>query len=239
MKFTKLYQEQLLGPWALVDGSEFLPGSDAALDWSKSNTNPIWFDASLPVYYTYCPVLPLRFVIKGTVGAKGSQYSYLGITDLQPTKESFPLTIQSRRLGDKFVINVDALRNLPGYKNLAFKVSYTKSIIDVDKTALLSTDTKTAWPVYSYSSTVPVVDQLITGSGDVVVYEGYDAKITGDITIKIFVDGVQIQKLTPSLAVGKSLKATLTTNKVGWYDSGTLCVDYKDITVEQVIIPVN
>ena len=68
--------------------------------------------------------------------------------------------------------------------------------------------------------------------------DGYDAKITGDVTIKIFVDGTQIAKSTSSLVIGKALKIKLTTSKVGWYDSGILCIQYKDVEVETVTIDI-
>lgn len=223
-------------PWALIDGTEFLPGSAPALDWV--GFAPMWFSSSQQVYVTYCPVLPLRVVLKATVGAAGTSASYLGIWDGTPNAPSFPITVQDRRLGDKLTLNTDALTSLPGYTNLSFTVSYDKRIIDVNQTAMTSPATTTDWPVYVYSSTVPVVDQIVSGPGDVAVYDGLDAKIVGTITIKIHVDNTTITKAVPASEIGHGMKITLQTTKVGWDNSGIIGITENDITENAVSVDI-
>ena len=224
--------------WSLVDGSEFLPGSAPAIDW-KSGTNPVWISGD--VYVTYCPVLPLRVVLKATTGGAGTEVSYLGIHDVTPNAASFPIAVQDRRLGDVLTLNTDALTALPGYTNMSFDVVYTKSIIDVNQTALTSPVTTNAWPVYVYSSTTKVTTHLDATQllGYRTVYDGLDAKITDTITINIHVDNTTISKTTPAVGMGSGLKITLSTTKVGWYNSGTISVSENDITVSAVTVSVD
>jgi hypothetical protein len=227
--------------WSVIDGTEFLPGSKPALDWTgySIDAEPWWISG--PVYITYCPVLPMRVVLKATVGGFGTAPSYLGIWEGTPSASSFPITVMDRRLGDVLTLNTDALTALPGYSNMSFDVVYTKSIIDVSATEATSPVTTDAWPVYVYSSTPEVTTNLdaTKNLGDRTVYNGLDAKITGTITIKIKVDDTVITKTTPAVGLGYGLKITLSTTKVGWYDSGTIGVTENDIAVSTVEIPVN
>lgn len=227
--------------WSVVNGTEFLPGSAPALDWAgyTINTAPWWISGD--VYITYCPVLPMRVVLKATAGGFGTTPSYLGIWEGTPSASSFPITVIDRRLGDVLTLNTDALTALPGYSNMSFEVVYTTSIIDVAQTEATSPVTTSAWPVYVYSSTPEVTTSLdaTKNLGDRTVYDGLEAKITGTITIKIHVDNTVITKTTPAVGMGYGLKITLSTTKVGWYNSGWIGVTENDITVSTVDIPVN
>ncbi|HEY3390414.1 MAG TPA: hypothetical protein VGK38_12620 [Prolixibacteraceae bacterium] len=226
--------------WSVVDGTEFLPGSAPALDWTGYAIDGAawWFSGG--VYITYCPVLPMRVILKATEGGYGTTPSYLGIWDGTPDAALFPITIVDRRLGDVLTLDTDALTALPGYTNMSFDVIYTKNIIDVNETALTSPVTTTAWPVYVYSSTSEVTKHLDATKNlvDRIVYEGLDAKITGTITIKINVDNTTITKTTPAADLGNGLKLKLSTNKVGWYNSGTIGVTENDIVITTVDVPV-
>ena len=231
--------KQVTGGWAMIDGSEFLPGSAPALDWETYTTEgQWWFDKTQPVMITYCPVLPLRVVIKTTTGGQGTAVSYLGIHDFTPNAASFPIAVNNRRLGDVLTMNTDALTALPGYNYLSFTVSYTKSIIDIGETAMKSTNTDNFWPAFEYSSDVAVVNQPVVGSGPVVVYDGLDAKITGTITIKINVDNTTITKTLPASALGHGMAITLKTSAVGWYNSGTIGIKDKDIVMDLVDVDI-
>lgn len=238
------YRKYVTSSWEFVDGSEFLPGSAAALDWSTGNglNRSPWYANGTGVYVTYCPVLPMRFVSKATSGANGTAISYLGIYDFTPNANSFPITLNGRRLGDVLQINTDALTALPGYSNMSFDVTYTKNLIDVDGTIKNSTaDTKTGWPNYSYTGD-PIVDTAhLSGAGLGVqtIYDGLEYTITDTITVAINVDGTTIKKKTAAPGSDKGLKITLTTNKVGWYNSGIINLTDVDITVEEIEMPVN
>ena len=231
--------------WSVVNGSEFLPGSLPAVDWTgyAIDGSAWWFAAGTGVYITYCPTLPMRVILEATEGAYGSTPSYLGIWDGTPDQASFPITVYDKRLGDILTLNTDALTALPGYTNMSFDVVYTKNIIDVNQTALTSpVTTATSWPVYAYSLTTPNFTTTLDATKnklDRVVYEGLDAKITGTITINIHVDNTILHVSTPAAGMGNGLAITLSTNKVGWYNSGTIGVDEQDIVVNTVTIPVN
>jgi len=238
-----VYHAPVGGVMQKVDGSEFLPGSAPALDWingNAANPNGWEFSVSQPVHITYCPTIPLRLITKTKV-ADGT-VAYLGIKDVTPNQQSFPILMTGRRLGDVLTINTDALTRLPGYKNMHFEVIYVKSIINVDATASNSTPTDAGWPSYVYESgdpqtvTVPIAGNQ---SGDVTVYDGLDGKITGVITIKVYVDDTVITTTTNPVGIGFGLALTLTTDKVGFYDSGNMDITDKDITIERHYIGVN
>lgn len=227
------YKANGLG-WSKIDGSEFLPGSAPALDWATYTTiGQYWWTKATGVWITYCPVLPLRVVIRATEGNKGSAVSYLGIRDITPDAASFPISVVDRRLGDVLTLNTDALTALPGYSNLTFTVEYVKSTIDVMGTAMTSPPTDLAWPVYSYSNN-EVISKVVTGAGNQVVYDGLDAKITGTIKITITVDGTTIVKTVNAAPMGHGMAITLKTTKVGWYDSGVIGISDIDIVPDLV-----
>lgn len=225
--------------WSVVNGTEFLPGSAPALDWaSYVIDSPTWWFSG-GVYITYCPVLPMRVVIKATQGGYSTTPSYLGIWDGTPSQASFPIHVQDRRLGDKLTLNANALKALPGYTNLSFTVSYDKSVIDVNGTATTSGNTDAGWPTYVYSSTVNVANQVVTGTDDMTVYDGLDSKITGNIVITIHVDATTIV-LTgiPASSLGHGMAITLLTTKVGWYNSGVITITENDITPTVVTVTI-
>lgn len=230
----------VVGSLALVDGSEFLPESAANIFWlSSSNNNPSNFLANVSVHSSYIPAMQIRMIAK-TVDVS-SKPAYLGIWDGIPTAASFPITIQGRRLGDVLTLNTDALTALPGYTNMSFDVVYTKSLIDVNQTALTSPITTTDWPVYVYSSSSTTTTTLdATKNGGLrTIYDDVDAKITGTITINIHVDNTIITVTTPAPVLGHGLALTLKTTKIGWYDSATMGITDQPITVDSRDLTIN
>ncbi len=227
------------GTFALVDGSEFLAGSDPAIFWGNPANNPGHFPATLMVYSNYTPAMQIRMVAK-TEDASNVP-AYLGIFDVLPNAASFPVYIYGKRLGDVLTLDTDELTALPGYTNMSFAVTFDKSTIDVPTTMITSGPTSlTDWPDYIYSGTASTtVSVPFAGSGAKTVYDGLDAKITGTINIAITVDGTTITVSTPAVAIGHGLALTLKTNKVGWYDSATMQIYDNDVTVDAVDIDVN
>jgi hypothetical protein len=237
-RYLYMYKQLTAAPtFALVDGSEFLAGSAPAIFWATPGNNPGNFPSNVSVYSNYTPAIQIRMVAK-TVDASNKP-AYLGIWDGLPSAASFPVTIEGRRLGDVLTLNTDALTSLPGYTNMSFSVSYDKGIINVENTAVTSGPTTSGWPTYAYSSTVNVVDQVVTGTGDQVVYDDVDAKILGTITIKIHVDATTITKTVSASSLGHGMAITLTTTRAGWFDSGTMTITDKDVVVDTVNVPVN
>lgn len=222
-----------------VDGTEFITGSDAYNDWL--NFTPKWFGINSSVYVTYCPVLPLRAVLQTTVAGSGSDIAYFGFWEGTPNVESFPITVYCKRLGDSLMLDATNLTSLPGYTNMSFDVTYTKSTIDIDATAKLAPaydGLNGEWPQYKYSSastpTVHITDAVTT------IYGGYDAKVTGNINIKVNVDGTIIDLGSiPASGLGYGMKIVLNTTKTGWYNSGTIDIDEEDIGITVVNITVN
>lgn len=235
----KLYMYKGVSPsFTLVNGSEFLSGSAPALFWAASGNNPGTFLSTQTVYSNFTPAIQVRMIAKTLDGSNNP--AYLGIFDILPTANSFPVTIYGKRLGDVLTLKTDDLTALPGYSNISFQVSYVKSMIDVDGTMMNSGATTAAnWLTYTYSSDVPVNLQAVTGSGVQTVYDGLDAKITGTITITITVDGHPIVVTTPASALGHGLAITLKTDKKGWYDSGNMLLNHQDIIVDAVDVTVN
>ncbi len=235
------YDQKTTGAaWTPVDGSEFLPGSAPQLDWAPYTIDgsPWWFAGDVRI--TYCPILPMRVVLKATKGGYGTEVSYLGIWEGTPNQASFPITIQDRRLGDVLTLNTDELTALPGYSSISFSVSYDKAKIDLPGTIATSPVTTTGWPIYVYGATTNVTNQTMSsviGVGEQTVYEGLDSKILGTITITIIVDGgVPIIKTVGASAIGHGMRIILKTTKVGWYDSGTIVIHENDITADLVNI---
>ena len=237
--FQCLRQYPAGSAWAYVDGTEFLPGSAAAVDWSGGQTS-WWFSVTTPIHVTYCPAVPMRFVSIAR-DVQGGNATYLGLYDCTPNANSFPITLKGRRLGDVLTVNTDALTALPGYTNMSFDVTYTKNIIDLKGTIFNSSvDTQNGWPDYTYSASSDVTTTLSGANlGNQVVYDGTDATITGTVTIVIHVDNTTITKTTIAPGSDQGLAITLTTTKVGWYDSGTINQSDIDISVSNVEIPVN
>ena len=241
------YDQKTTGaPWTVVDGTEFLPGSAAATNWGRVpyaiNGQPWWLPGGTnSCYVTYCPILPMRVVVKATKEGFGTPYTYMGIWEGTPNGPGFSVQVQDRRLGDVLTLNTDALTALPGYTSMSFEVVYTKYTIDIAQTEATSPVTTNAWPVYVYSSSSEATTTLDDTKSltNRTVYDGPDAKISGTITIKIHVDGIIITKTTQAPGMGFGLAITLSTNRVGWYDSGTIGITENDITLSTVDIPVN
>lgn len=228
--------------WALVDGSEFLPGSYPAIDWARVGVNPIWLGNG-GVYITYCPIMPLRVITEATVGGAGTAKSYLGIKDVTPSVNGFAIAVEDRRLGDVLQLNANALTSLPGYSKMQFDITYEKSVLDLNQIKMKSPDTSTGWFTPYYSSSALITSTILNSTGttaDYIIYDGLDCKITGKITVKVYVDGTRID-LPPvdAFGMGFGTRVELTTTKLGWYNSGTLSIRENDITIKTVKIPVN
>ena len=246
-------------PFALVKGLEFVTGSAANIWWKTDGNNPVSFDASQGVYSNLTPVEPVRLIME-TKDVSGA-VAYLGILDFDPTQAQFPLTVTGKRLGDVVTLNTDALTKLPG-ANLTITATVQSTKIDIAKTELgtlspaTGENTTGVIGALDFSDIIygEVGSQVVTipnGSGDFPLYSGVDKKVFGNIIITITeapsssspgVSGSVIVLTVPSSAVGisgKSTKITLTTNKLGWYDSSTINVSDQDITVNVVNFPVN
>jgi hypothetical protein len=246
-------------PFALVKGLEFVTGSAANIWWKTDGNNPVSFDASQGVYSNLTPVEPVRLIME-TKDVSGA-VAYLGILDFDPTQAQFPLTVTGKRLGDVVTLNTDALTKLPG-ANLTITATVQSTKIDIAKTELSTLSPATGENTTGVTGALDFSDiiygevgsQVVTipnGSGDFPLYSGVDKKVFGNIIITITeapsssspgVSGSVIVLTVPSSAVGisgKSTKITLTTNKLGWYDSSTINVSDQDITVNVVNFPVN
>ena len=245
--------------FALVKGLEFVTGSAANIWWKTDGNNPVSFDASQGVYSNLTPVEPVRLIME-TKDVSGA-VAYLGILDFDPTQAQFPLTVTGKRLGDVVTLNTDALTKLPG-ANLTITATVQSTKIDIAKTELGTLSPATGENTTGVTGALDFSDiiygevgsQVVTipnGSGDFPLYSGVDKKVFGNIIITITeapsssspgVSGSVIVLTVPSSAVGisgKSTKITLTTNKLGWYDSSTINVSDQDITVNVVNFPVN
>jgi hypothetical protein len=246
-------------PFALVKGLEFVTGSAANIWWKTDGNNPVSFAASQGVYSNLTPVEPVRLIME-TKDVSGA-VAYLGILDFDPTQAQFPLTVTGKRLGDVVTLNTDALTKLPG-ANLTITATVQSTKIDIAKTELGTLSPATGENTTGVTGALDFSDiiygevgsQVVTipnGSGDFPLYSGVDKKVFGNIIITITeapsssspgVSGSVIVLTVPSSAVGisgKSTKITLTTNKLGWYDSSTINVSDQDITVNVVNFPVN
>jgi len=256
---SPFYQPQ---SFALVKGLEFVTGSAANIWWSTNGNNPISFAANQLVYSNLTPAEPVRLIMetKDITGA----VAYLGILDFDPTQTQFPLTVAGKRLGDVVTLNTDALTELPG-ANLTITANFQLADVDVAATEVGVLNPATGavatgvfgeldFSKIKYGSpvtTVVTLPNVPSGSGNYPLYSGVGKKVFGDIIITITeapsssspgVSGSVIHLTVPASAVGiagKSTKITLTTNKLGWYDSQTINMSDNDITINTVSIPVN
>lgn len=218
-----------------VDGSEFIPGSSANLDWIQ-HPWPQTFALNSDVKIDYCPVMPLRIVTKTRLNNENKSVAYLGILDFTPDRALFPVSIVGRRLGDVLTVNVDDLRNTPGY-SFNVVIEYRTSEICIPGCLAASSSTTNGWPTLGFKQAnrdllnTFVVDH----SGDVTVYDGVEKKIVGPIVIKITDPGnrINIVKTVDALSAGKGLALTIKTDKAGWYDTAKIMIEDKDIIVEQ------
>jgi hypothetical protein len=218
-----------------VDGSEFIPNSSAYLDW-KEDHFPKTYPCNSVVRIDYCPVMPLRIVTKTRLDDQNHSVAYLGILDFLPNKDNFPVTIVGRRLGDILTVNIDDLKATPGY-DFDVTLEYTTGTIDVDATAMGTSNTTNDWPVllYKKDGDANFHSYAVHGTGNVTVYDGVDKKIIGTIKIKITDPGnrINIVKTVDAMGLGKGLALTLKTDKAGWYDTAGISITDKDIIVEQ------
>jgi hypothetical protein len=244
-------------PWytnvyALVKGNEFITGSAAQIWWAVPANNPVTFPASTSVYSNLTPDENVRIVEKGLNA--GNEVAFLGILDFNPSSVSFPLTVPGFRLGDKLTINTFALTSLPGSSNITITVSTNLAPVDVPATivkAPLSTvwtipsGTAMSWSDIVYGTPVTMAPVTITPSLTSSFFEVYDLldkKAMGNVVITITEvnnGGSTIVKTIPAAGPGNYLAITLSTAKVGWYDSGTISITDTDITVTAVNVPVN
>lgn len=228
------------GTYTKVDGTEFLPGSAPYVFWSTAGNNPGSFGINQTVYSNYTPAEPIRVVIEQR-NVEG-KVAFLGIKDLNPTFNSFPLNLVCRRLGDKLTINTNALTILPGYATMSFKVSFGVQPIDVLATELdpINSNTDNGWPFLHLGTSVLTETSLTrTQIGVQSLYDDVEGKITGTIYVTIYVDNATIVKTVPASELGHGLALTLSTTRVGGYDSQNMGVTQQDIVVNAVDIPVN
>ena len=238
--------------FSLVRGAEFITGSVAYNYWSNPVNNPVTFSATQQVYSNLTPDEDLRIISESKDAS--DKVAYLGILDFNPSQVNFPLTVNCFRLGDVLTINTDALTSLPGGDKLSITVAYNLAPIDLAATKIAAvTGTggvpngkQFQWADAVYGSSV--ASSATIGKGDFVVYEGVDKKVMGDIVITITdtYTGIVndqpvaiITKSIPAALAGKGLKLTLSTTKIGWYDSGVITFSDNDITVNAVDVPVN
>jgi hypothetical protein len=237
-------------PYALVKGNEFITGSAAQVWWAAAGNNPVTFPASTSVYSNLTPDENLRIVEKGLNVA--GNVAFLGILDFNPSAASFPLTVPGFRLGDKLTINTKALTDLPGSQNITITVKTTLAPVDLDAT-IVKTPLSTVWNipagtamswgdiVYGATEAVNTVTIPVT-NGFFEVYDVTNKKAMGNVVITITETGnggSVITKTIPAAGAGKYLAITLSTEKVGWFDSGTINITDSDIVVETVTVPVN
>ena len=236
------------GVWTLVDGREFITGSAAYNFWKPSaNNNPVTFPANQAVYSNLTPDENLRVIVE--TKNSDDDVAYLGVLDFNPDAVSFPLTVTGYRLGDKLTIDASQLLALPGAQNITISAQFNLAPINIDatKNCVLTTSggapagsKQLTWSDIVYGTPVPTT--LSVPTGVVELYDGLTDKVQGTIVITITETGnggSVIQKTVDAVGPGHGLALTLTTTKIGWYDSGTINWSDKDITVDAVQIPVN
>jgi hypothetical protein len=249
--------------FALVKGLEFIQGSAANIWWSTNGNNPVSFAASQAVYSNLTPAEPVRLIMEG-YSQTDPRPAYLAIIDFDPTQAQFPLTVVSKSLGDVFIVNADALYNLPGGNLLTITATYNGYPVDIQATekklqlsaasGSLATGVTGAFDfsdiVYGAGSIYNPVTEPV-GHGDCLLASDIATKVMGDIIITITeapspsspgVNGSVIHLTVPASAVGLpgfGTKLVLTTTKLGWYDSTTIGVTDNDIKINTTYVPVN
>jgi hypothetical protein len=236
------------GIWEPVDGTEFIAGSTAYNDWRQGlalTPQFVWkFGMTQQINNTYCPVEPLRFVVKTM---QGTTPAYLGLYDCTPAANLFPVYIYCKRLGDVLTINRAGLQ-IPNY-NFVIRVQSKFSTIDVNKTVQLSAPTTADpanWAVLQFSGaqtdldyTAPAYDP---NTPDMIVYNGLDKKIVDPIVITITdaANNVRVTQTFPALPFGQRYAFTLETKDKGWFNSGVdTPVTDNDIVINATAVPVN
>lgn len=236
------------GLWSLVDGREFIENSTPYLFWSNSANNPVSFSAGQEVYSNLTPDENLRIVLETKDG--NGDVAYLGILDFNPDAQSFPLTVNGYRLGDVLTVNTDDVTTLPGFGNLVVTVEYNLAPIDLAATKLanvtgtegIPNGTQFQWSDIVYGSEV-AQSTVVSGGGDVVLYDGLAHKVVGDIKITITETGnasLNIVKTITANGAGLGMKIVLETDKIGWFDSAIpLTMTDTDISVNTVTVNID
>lgn len=233
-------------PFANVTGLEFIVNSAAYKFWIIPANNPVTYPASQAVYSNLTPDEDLRLIAETKV-ASGA-VSFLAMLDFNPSSANFPLTLHGFRLGDELSINTYGLTKLSGGDKITITVSYDLAPIDLAATKSKVTLTGSAgvpngieftWAdiVYGASVTSSVTVPASSNNNFVTLYNGLDKKVTGNITITVTeAGGTAITKTVEAKGAGHGLKITLSTTKVGWFDSGTIkfCEDDIDVDSENV-----
>ena len=111
-----------------VDGTEFITGSAAQQWWSTQGNNPASFPTGTP-YSILIPDEDLRLQLE-VLDPTGHKTVYFGITDFNPEKVQFPLSIKAIRLGDYLSLNIDALTKIPG-ANLTITANFQLANVDL------------------------------------------------------------------------------------------------------------
>jgi hypothetical protein len=237
---------------SLVDGSEFIKGSVAWNWWhTGSGRNCVGGPASQLVYPNMLlPDEDLRVFYK--VQNWNAEDIYFGLVDFNPETVQFPLSIKAYRLGDYLGINADALFKLPGSGNITITVSYSLAPLNLNVTRAKPWNPASTFGFndifYDGAVTDNHVYSLTSAGGMSTVYNGFTGKVMGDVYISVVEAAssstsanlyiVKVDKSNFGKA-GKGTELVLTTTKVGWYDSATIGVNDKDITVETIEVPIN
>jgi hypothetical protein len=229
-------------PFANVTGLEFVTGSAVYNWWHTPANNPVTYPASQAVYSNLTPDEDLRLIAE-TKTSSGA-VSFLAMLDFNPSAANFPLTLHGFRLGDELSINTYGLTKLSGGDKITITVSYGLAPIDLAATKSKVTLTGSAgvpngieftWAdiVYGASVTSSVTVPSSSNNNFVTLYNGLDKKVTGNITITVTeAGGTAITKTVAAKGAGRGLKITLSTTKVGWFDSGTIKFCENDINVD-------
>lgn len=234
----------------LVNGNNFFPGSDAQMYWANK-PNPQVVAAGGAYDFKYCPLTPIRIVVK-TFANGGTQITHIGIKDIaSPAVSMFPTNVVCKSTRDVLSVDYsDIIRAFGGSQtNFQIKVSYTKSPIDFNKTFQSknlqweTTGLSEGWlKNYEYSQSVDVKDASAYSSDGrgVLLFDSFDTKVTGTISISIVVGSQTITKTAVPFAPGQGTKLVLKTDKEGYIfipdPNGKITVTDQDITVSEVVV---
>lgn len=237
-------------PFANVNGSEFVTGSAVYNWWHTPANNPVTYPVSQAVYSNLTPDEDLRLIAETKIA--NGDVSFLAMLDFNPSKANFPLTLHGFRLGDELSIDTHALTSLSGGDKIKITVSFnlapidlaaTKSNVILTGSAGVPNGIEFTWADIVYGASVPSSVVVFPASGNVhpastsdnfvSLYKGLDKKVVGNITITVTeAGGTAITKTVPAKGAGRGLKITLSTTKVGWFDSGTIKFSEADINVD-------
>lgn len=226
---------------ALIDGREFITGSPAYNFWHVTGNNPAPFGIGQIVYSNFTPDEDIRVIVEST-NAGGTPY-YIGINDLNPSTAQFPLDIKTFRLGDVLTINTDAITALPGTP-LTITVSFNTAPVDINSTKgnALANNATLDFGDIIYDSNLSNHSIVVPANqGDFVLYNGVTDKVLSPITITISGAGNSPNVVATVLAkgAGHGLQMTLSTNKVGWFDSSNMNITQANLTIDLQDVPIN